>query len=63
MARRKKIIQIPKGNIDKLMAAVGCSRYAVWNALAYRCDSETAKSIRRMALSSFGGVETTKLVL
>lgn len=63
MARRKKIIAIPKGSIEKLMAATGCSRSAVWNALAYRCESETAEMIRRTALESFGGVETTKLVL
>ncbi len=63
MARRKEIIQIPKGHIDKLMEATGSSRSAVWNALAYRCDSEAAKNIRKMALESFGGVKTRKLVL
>lgn len=63
MARRKKIIQIPNGSIDKLVAAFSCSRSAIWNALAYRCDSDTAKLIRKKAVEEFGGVYTTKLVL
>ncbi len=63
MVRRKEIIQIPRGSIEKLMKTTGCSRSAVWNALAYRCDSETAKIIRKQAIELFGGVKTKKLVL
>lgn len=63
MSRRKKIIQVPPGNVEKIMRAIGCSRSAVFNALAYRSDSETAKFIRTQAISLYGGVETTKLIL
>jgi len=63
MARRKKIIQVPLGNVEKIAKAMCCSRTTVFNALAYRSDSENAKAIRRQALSAYGGVETSKLIL
>ena len=40
MARKKKIIQVPSGNVEKLMKVMRCSRSAVFNALAYRFISE-----------------------
>lgn len=63
MARRKKIIQVPHGTVEKIVSVMGCSRAAVFNALAYRSDSENAKTIRAQALAYYGGIETTKLVL
>jgi hypothetical protein len=63
MARKKKIIQVPPGNVEKLMKVMRCSRSAVFNALAFRSDSESAKAIRSQALSAYGGIETFKYVL
>lgn len=63
MARKKKIIQVPPENVEKLMKAMRCSRSAVFNALAFRSDSEMAKSIRSQALNAYGGIETFKYVL
>lgn len=63
MARNKKIIVVPRKNISAMMTATSSSMTTVYNALAYRSDSEKAQEIRRLALSSYGGVETKKLVL
>lgn len=62
MARKKKIIQVPRKNVDLLAKAVNVGQVTVWNALAFRSDSDNAQQIRRLALSSYGGIETYKLV-
>ena len=62
MARKKKIIQIPPKNVELLAKAMNVGKVTVWNALAFRSYSENACQIRRLALSTYGGVETTKLV-
>ncbi len=62
MARKKKIIQIPPKNVQLLADAVQCKKATVWGALAYRSDSEKAQQIRRLALSTYGGIQTTKLI-
>ena len=38
-------------------------KVTVYNALAYRSDSENAKLIRQKAISDYGGIETTKTIL
>ncbi len=63
MPRRKKIIQVPRKNVDAMAKAMGCKNVTVWNALAFRSDSETAQQIRRLALSTYGGIETVKYIL
>lgn len=63
MARKKKIIQIPRKNVDLLARAMGVAQVTVWNALAFRSDSENAQQIRRLAISTYGGIETTKIVM
>lgn len=63
MARKKKIIKIPRKNVDLLAKAVGVARVTVWNALAFRSDSENAQQIRRLAISAYGGIETTKIIM
>ncbi len=63
MARKKKIIQIPPKNVELLAKAVGVAKSTVWNALAFKSDSENAQQIRRLALSTYGGVETMKIIL
>ncbi len=63
MARKKKIIQVPPKNVALLAQRVGCAKITVYNALAYRTESETAQQIRRLALSDYGGIEACKLIL
>lgn len=63
MARRKKIIQVPRKNVDALAKVTNVSPVTVWNALAFRSDSENAQQIRRLALSTYGGIETTKTIM
>ncbi|MBP3776722.1 MAG: hypothetical protein IJV60_03355 [Prevotella sp.] len=63
MARKKEIIQVPPKNVEKLAQAMKVGKVAVWNALAYRSDSANAQQIRRLALSAYGGIKTTKIVM
>lgn len=63
MVRKKKIIQIPRKNVGMLAKATKTSETTVYNALAYRSDSENAQQIRRLALSVYGGIETFKTIL
>lgn len=63
MVRKKKIIQIPRKNVTALAKATLTSETTVYNALAFRSDSDNAQHIRQLALSTYGGVETTKIVL
>jgi hypothetical protein len=63
MARRKKIIMVPHGTVDKLCKVFGCRRTAVYDALGFKTDSELAKSIRQNAVTFYGGIQTTKIVL
>lgn len=61
--RKKKIIQIPRKNVGMLAKTTGTSESTVYNALAFRSDSENAQQIRRLALSAYGGIETFKITL
>ena len=63
MVRRKKIIQISRKNVDLLAKEMNCAPVTIWNALAFRSDSENAKQIRRLAMSAYGGIETVKTIL
>ena len=63
MPRRKKIIQVPPKNVELLAKAMNVGKVTVWNALAYRSDSENAQQIRRLALSAYGGIETVKTIM
>lgn len=62
MSRKKKIIQVPRKNIDLLADKTNMSTNSVWGALAYRSDSKKAQEIRQLAISEYGGIETYKLV-
>ena len=61
--RRKKFIQVPKGTVPKLCEELKCKKTAVYDALNYNTESKLANIIRKKAVTIFGGVETTKLVL
>lgn len=63
MPRKKKIIQVPPRNVELLAKAMNVGKVTVWNALAYRSDSDNAQQIRRLALSTYGGLETTKTIM
>lgn len=62
MARKKQIIQVPLENVEKLAKVMQVSKVTVWNALAYRSDSDNAQRIRQLALSDYGGMKTFKFV-
>lgn len=63
MTRRKPIIQVPPGSIEKIMAANKCRRTIVYSALSYEANSELAEKIRKDAVDFYGGIKTTKLVM
>ena len=63
MIKRKKIIQVPPGTVEKMCKAFRCRRTAVYDALAFKTDSELANLIRQNAISVYGGVQTTKLIM
>lgn len=61
--RKKKIIQVPPGNVEKICKLLRCRRTAVYDALAFKTNSELANSIRQTAIDNYGGVHTSKLVM
>lgn len=61
--KKKQIIQVPPGNVERLCKAMRCKRTAVYDALAFKTNSELANLIRQNAIASYGGVKTTKLVM
>lgn len=63
MAKRKKIIQIPPENVQKIQKALKCSRVTVYNALAFRSDSELSDTIRTLALNTYGGINTFRTIM
>lgn len=62
MAVRKKVIRVPKGAVESICKALNVRRASVYNALKYNTNSENAQNIRRLALSTYGGVEATDIV-
>lgn len=62
MLRKKKIISIPRGCVSKLAQDEGCQETMVYNALAFRSESERAQRIRKKALENYGGIYTYKVV-
>lgn len=55
MARKREIIRLPVGNVDKMVTAYGVSRATVYNALNYSSNSEQAKLLRKKALEEYNG--------
>lgn len=62
MARKVKVIVIPRGSADKICAALNIGRTTLYAALNYTSNSDDAKLTRQKALSEYGGVETTKVI-
>jgi len=63
MAKRKPIIQVPHGTVPKICKAFRCKRSTVYAALCFDSKSELSENIRQSALTVYGGVKTTKLIL
>lgn len=59
--KKRKVIQLPHGNVQKLMKAMGCSHTSVYDALCGNTNSEMAAKIRKEALTNYGGVEVYKV--
>ncbi len=63
MVRKKKIIQVPTKNVELIAKAMQVGRVAVYNALAFRSDSENAQQIRKVAIEAYGGIEVYKYIM
>lgn len=63
MIKKKKIIKVPVGKVAQIAEDHNCTEVAVYNALAYRSDSQAAQKIRKDALEIYGGIITTKVTL
>ena len=61
--RKKKIIQVAPENVLKIAKAMRVSKITVYNALAFRSESENAQIIRKLAQSEYGGIETFKYIM
>ena len=62
MAIKRKIIKVPKGVVGKICQAQNVGKTTVYAALNYTSNSDDAKLIRKLALNTYGGVETTQVI-
>jgi hypothetical protein len=62
MPIKRKIITVPKGQVENICRSMNVKRATVYNALNYNSNSESAQLIRRLAISTYGGVETSKII-
>lgn len=62
MARKREIIKVPVGNVEKMATANSVSRATVYNALNYSSNSEQAKMLRKQALEEYGGVPEKRVL-
>lgn len=60
MAQTRPVIVLPPGKVKQLCDAEGVRKTKVYNALNYTTNNEDAVRIRRLAISTYGGVETRK---
>lgn len=63
MAIKRKVIVLPRGVADKICRAENVGKTSLYQALNGSCNSEQAKRLRKLALSSYGGVEWSKPIL
>ena len=57
---KQKKIKVSKQTLEELAARWGCTKTKVYNALAYRSNSESSEKIRQEALNNYGGKEVTE---
>lgn len=62
MAIKRTVITLTKGNFEALRKSQNVSRSSMYDALNGSSNSETAQQIRRLALSTYGGVKATKVI-
>lgn len=62
MAIKRTIITLTKSNFEALRKSQNVSRSSMYDALNGSSNSETAQQIRRLALSTYGGVKATKVI-
>lgn len=58
---KQKKIKVSRTSLDTLAAMFNCTVTKVYNALAYRSNSESAEEIRQEALQNYGGKEVTEI--
>lgn len=62
MAIKRTVITLTKSNFEALRKSQNVSRSSMYDALNGSSNSETAQQIRRLALSTYGGVKATKVI-
>ena len=62
MPKKRTYISVPQGTVQALCNELNVHRSAVYSALNYSSNSESAQKIRELALSVYGGVECTKAI-
>ena len=62
MPIKRTCISVPKGTVEKLCKEVNVKHSAVYSALNYASNSESAQKIRHLALTVYGGVEIKKVI-
>lgn len=63
MIKKVKKIKVTPENLRKLAKAFGACESGVFNALAYRSNSERAIMIRKQAIENYGGAEVTETIV
>lgn len=63
MAKRVKVILIPKGKAEKICNELNIGRTTLYEALNYHSNSDSAKNTRKRVLEEWGGVDTYKTIL
>jgi len=62
MPIKRKYISVPSGSVQAICNELNVGRTCVYDALNYTTNNENAQHIRRLALSTYGGVEATKVI-
>lgn len=62
MALKKKVIVLPRGKVNEICKAEGVGKTSVYAAMNYSSNSAEAMRLRKLAVSCYGGVESTKVV-
>ena len=60
--RTVDVIKVPLENIPRLMQETGAGKTTIYNALAYRSNTEQASKIRRLAVRDYNGVITKRTI-
>ncbi len=58
---KTKKIKVPTARLNELAVAFGCTTTKVYNALAFRSNSESAEQIRQSALKDYNGLLVTEV--